>query len=302
MHRFRIIEPQNDESGMPRYMQYRLSLQGWHTLEEDLFSPIINTTEGDKINKKDEVINSVQRRRYLPSVLWTEADWIGCFGTDDVIDNFYRTNQWNMLLIGEVGTGIFFHHDHLAAASWSAQVVGRKEWIICPFNQSYLLNNDIFTFSPDYNHSPQFADALCGRTIVKAGELLYYPAYWWHQTKCLDRPTIGITGLMVGIEHDRKDIAQLSKTQTENDGLVHLKFLRDMQLKCSNCWPKDLAQCHGDFKSCRKCEDISMKWPGAAPPVAHQMCAALPKCYALWDKHYRGLNVTTHADSMKQEL
>ena len=25
----------------------------------------------------------------------------------------------------------------------------------------------------------------------------------WHQTKCLDRPTIGITGLMVGIEHNR---------------------------------------------------------------------------------------------------
>ena len=35
---------------------------------------------------------------------------------------------------------------------------------------------------------------------VSPGEVLYYPAYWWHQTKCLDETVIGITGLMVGTE------------------------------------------------------------------------------------------------------
>jgi hypothetical protein len=34
------------------------------------------------------------------------------------------------LLIGEKGTGIFFHNDHLAAASWQANIVGRKRWVL----------------------------------------------------------------------------------------------------------------------------------------------------------------------------
>ena len=38
------------------------------------------------------------------------------------------------------------------------------------------------------------------QVTAQPGELLYYPAYWWHQTKCLDTPTIGVTGLMVGVE------------------------------------------------------------------------------------------------------
>ena len=67
------------------------------------------------------------------------------------IDNFFRVNQWNFLLIGETGTGIFFHKDHLAAASWQAAVVGRKRWILCPYDQNHLLSEELFTFKPDYS-------------------------------------------------------------------------------------------------------------------------------------------------------
>ena len=61
----------------------------------------------------------------------------------DAIDNFFRVNQWNFLLIGEKGTGIFFHKDHLAAASWQAAVVGRKKWILCPFTENNLLSSTL---------------------------------------------------------------------------------------------------------------------------------------------------------------
>jgi len=171
LDRFKSKLPHEDEFDSPRYLQYRLSLQGWRRLEQDLFE------EGD-VGYGDNSTFTGHRRRYLPSALWTEADWISCFGSDKNADNFYRTNQWNMLMIGEKGTGIFFHHDHLAAASWSAQVVGRKQWVVCPYNQSHLLSTDIFTFDADYESFPGFADAVCGETTVQAGELLYYPAYW----------------------------------------------------------------------------------------------------------------------------
>jgi hypothetical protein len=35
-----------------------------------------------------------------------------------------------------------------------------------------------YTFDPDYQAHPRFADALCGRVVVGEGDLLYYPAYW----------------------------------------------------------------------------------------------------------------------------
>ena len=208
--------------------------------------------------------------------MWTEADWIHkCMETDALIDNFYRVNQWNMMLIGEENTGIFLHHDHLAAASWQGHVVGRKEWVICPYDQTRYLDTDIHTFDPDYDKWPDFAKAKCGRVVAQPGELIYYPAYWWHQTKCLDRPTIGITGIMVGVEDTRKDI----------QGQVHTQFLRDMKDKCGTCWPKG---CKGDV-SCRSCDDISLKWPGAAPPMAYGVCERLDKCHDVWDaREFRG--------------
>ena len=107
---------------------------------------------------------------------------------------------------------------------------------------------------------PAFAKARCGRAILHPGEILYYPAYWYHSTKCLDTPTIGLTGLMVGVEDTRRDIQHV----------VHRQFLQDLQRKCANPG-----------------EDISKKWPGAAPPISKSVCAALPKCYDLWDQHFQ---------------
>jgi hypothetical protein len=172
-----------------KYMQMRLSLSGWEALVPDL-AP-------------------------LPPEFWTEAEWINeCMATSngtrdaEAIDNFFRVNQWNFLLIGEKGTGIFFHKDHLAAASWQAAVVGRKRWILCPYDQNHLLSEELYTFRPDYrSHTGQnFAKAFCGDVTVHPGEIVYYPSYWWHQTKNLDTPTIGLTGLMVpSPRHDDHD-------------------------------------------------------------------------------------------------
>ena len=80
---------------------------------------------------------------------------------------------------------------------------------------------------------------------------------------------------MVGVEDTRKDI----------QGQVHTQFLRDMKDKCGTCWPKG---CKGDV-SCRSCDDISLKWPGAAPPMAYGVCERLDKCHDVWDaREFRG--------------
>ena len=67
-----------------------------------------------------------------------EAEWIRkCMTRSDgavdesAISNWLVVNQWNFMLIGSAGAGMYFHNDHLAAASWQASVVGRKRWILC---------------------------------------------------------------------------------------------------------------------------------------------------------------------------
>ena len=266
--------PFHRDMGRPRYMQFRLSLPGWLNLKEDLR---ITNADGSEEARAAASGAGTEDGRYLPNSMWTEDDWIHkCLKNKDDVDNFFRVNQWNMLLIGEEGTGIFFHHDHLASASWQAHVVGRKEWIVCPYDQTQFIGNagGVHAFDPDYSKYPNFARALCGKTTAGPGDLLYYPAYWWHTTKCLDRPTIGITGLMVGTEARRNDIPMQ----------VHERFKKDLELKCSKCWDHDCRDA-----SCRKCDDISKKWPGAAPPIGRGVCDSLNKCYKLWDEHYKSI-------------
>ncbi len=248
-------------TGLPRYMQIRLSVKGWKTLERDLF-PYDRTADS----------------HYLPSSMWTEEHWIDqCISEEDDVDNFYRVNQWNMLLIGEAGTGIFLHHDHLAASSWQGHVSGRKAWVICPYDQKPFLHAKLHPWSVDYNKEPQYAKAYCGRVLAHPGELLYYPAYWWHSTKMLDPLTIGVTGLMVGVEDSRNDIAFE----------VHDQFFKDLMIKCN-----------------KPGEDISLKWPGAAPPISKGVCAALPMCLELWRAKAQalGLSVYTTKDPYANHL
>merc|ERR1719254_62976 len=86
------------------------------------------------------------------------------------VDNFFTTNQWKFLLIGEKGTSMFFHKDGTAASSWQVQVMGRKRWTICPNSESRLLSVHINTHKPvDYKRFPNFARALCGQVTVCLG-------------------------------------------------------------------------------------------------------------------------------------
>lgn len=251
--------------GVPRYMQLRLSLKGWKEIKKAMLP------------------------KPLPDIFWDEEEWISdCMRKDDssldeeAIDNFYTTMQWKFLLIGEKNTRMFLHKDKSCSPSWQVQLRGRKRWTICPNTESRFLNVNLDTFSKRALTDPAFSQALCGQVTVNPGELIYYPGYWWHHTLQLDRPTIAYTGALVGTETNRNDIGP--------DRRGHASFLRDMQNDCKKCWQKGKKE--------RICDDISKKWPGAAPPPLRRMCEEyLPKCFRLWDQHAKSL-----AKEVKKEL
>jgi len=49
------------------------------------------------------------------------------------------------------------------------------------------------TFDPDYDRYPLFHQARCYEDIIEAGEVIFYPADYWHQTENLATPTISLT-------------------------------------------------------------------------------------------------------------
>eukprot|EP00931_Biecheleriopsis_adriatica_P010384 TRINITY_DN111460_c0_g1_i1.p1 TRINITY_DN111460_c0_g1~~TRINITY_DN111460_c0_g1_i1.p1 ORF type:complete len:375 (-),score=78.14 TRINITY_DN111460_c0_g1_i1:24-1121(-) len=253
-------------SSSPRYMQIRLGLKGWNRLKKD-FLP-----------------------KPLPDVFWDDDEWIKtCMKKEDhradkkAIDNFFVTQQWKFLLIGEEGTSMFFHKDGTAASTWQVQLAGKKKWTLCPNTESNLLSMGIDTFKKESRQAQGFAKALCGQVTVSRGELLYYPAYWWHHTLQLETPSIAYTGALVGVEADRTDLKPHTKP--------HARFYDDLQQKCLKCWRPGVAG--------RQCDDISVKWPGAAPPPLRRVCDEyLPQCLKLWENHAQ----TLHGKSASEEL
>lgn len=161
-------------------------------------------------------------------------------------DNWLRHCHWKVLVVGKNGSGMFFHPDGIATATYQVQVVGRKRWTVCGPDQraNMYAPGDIDVYDVDLKRFPLFAKAKCTRTIAHPGEVLYYPTGWWHQTDNLDSDTIGLAARRVD-RHNYKRVY---------NELVH---------KCENPAP-----------------DITKKWPGAAPPISKTNCESIGKVRA----------------------
>ena len=81
----------------------------------------------------------------------------------------------------------------LRTASWQAQVAGGKKWHICAPDQSpYLYQaGEVDCFYPNYEKYPLFEYARCVQSEVHAGEMIFYPMDYWHQTENLATPSVG---------------------------------------------------------------------------------------------------------------
>ena len=206
---FRDIGRDWDAAGSPEwearhstpYVQWRLQMRTWRRLKKTLGGL-----------PKWFTVDESWLKSCLPPR--TSAEWPA--------DNWLRHCHWKVLVIGKRGSGMFFHADGIATATYQLQVVGRKRWTVCGPEQRDKLYGpgEVDTFDVDLRRFPRFAEARCTRTITQPGEILYYPTGWWdspatrarcfvprpresnaacrwHQTDNLDSDTIGLAARRV---------------------------------------------------------------------------------------------------------
>jgi len=129
-----------------------------------------------------------------------------CLNSHALRNAFALRTHWRMVLIGSRGAGMFNHQDVLRTASFQAQVHGAKRWHLCAPSESRVLYGagQVDTFDPDYTRFPLYEQSRhCFDDVVTAGEMVFYPADWWHQTENVQAPSVALTDtIMDGNNHE----------------------------------------------------------------------------------------------------
>eukprot|EP00941_MAST-03F_sp_MAST-3F-sp1_P005993 g5993.t1 len=125
-----------------------------------------------------------------------EGEWIDeCFSEKEA-NSFQFSTHWRILLFGDENAGMFSHSDFLMTASWQVQLVGSKRWHICPPSQRNRAGEAALLdfFKPDYRKKESARDLVCYDDTLRAGEFLYYPQDYIHQTVTEEELGISLTG------------------------------------------------------------------------------------------------------------
>jgi Cupin-like domain len=103
------------------------------------------------------------------------------------------------------GAGAVFpilHYDNLHTHAFLMQICGTKEYVLYSPDQTQFMypqaeiNSNKSSVTdlerPDLDRFPLFGRAVASRCVLKAGEMLFVPAGWWHAAKILE-PTITVS-------------------------------------------------------------------------------------------------------------
>lgn len=134
---------------------------------------------------------------------------------ESIADEFSIKSHWYMLLIGEKGSGMFNHTDNLPVGSWQMQLAGTKKWIICKpdkitsSNVPSIVDTTKKPLSPNGEELPfDIPIPKCHHSILSPGDLIYYPAGYYHQTKCESSPTVSLSGTALGPDVYERDLVE----------------------------------------------------------------------------------------------
>jgi ribosomal protein L16 Arg81 hydroxylase len=141
---------------------------------------------------------------------------------------------------------MFNHQDVLRTASYQAQVAGSKRWHVCAPSESKWIGRagGVDAFDPDYVQYPLFRNAKCFDDVVETGEMIFYPADYWHQTENVQTPTISVTATVMDANNYQfiiDELEQECKVQKFKWGFSK-ELCQALQGRCFAFWKKQFAQ------------------------------------------------------------
>jgi len=136
--------------------------------------------------------------RPLPGYL--APNWLEdrCFPRS--IERRLRRGPQAELFLGGAGGRFSLHWDSLWFHVFAFQVYGEKVWYgygpdqtprLYPRANAHTISRIEDVEAPDLERFPAFAEAVCHRCTLAAGEMLFLPGGWWHTTR-LHGPSISV--------------------------------------------------------------------------------------------------------------
>ncbi|MES1911288.1 MAG: hypothetical protein MHM6MM_003741 [Cercozoa sp. M6MM] len=139
-----------------------------------------------------------------------DDEWLSQCLSPELQDEFQLRTHWRLLLAGQVNAGMFMHQDALRTSSWHLTLRGTKRWFICPPHATKQLCGDkgaspLNAFLPE-SAKCEFRDlySLCYDEQVGAGDLVFYPSDYWHQTTNAADGSVTVTSTVVNSENVAK--------------------------------------------------------------------------------------------------
>ncbi|KAK3082806.1 hypothetical protein FSP39_005921 [Pinctada imbricata] len=147
--------------------------------------------ESEILYLKDWHFNKVfpEYKAYQTPVYFS-SDWLNEFW-DTRDDN----DDYRFVYMGPKGSWTPFHADVFRSYSWSANICGKKKWILFPPGEEKCLTNKYGHLAFDVtseelkneNLYPHYCDLHhCYEVIQEAGEIIFVPSGWHHQVHNLE--------------------------------------------------------------------------------------------------------------------
>ena len=112
--------------------------------------------------------------------VYFREDWLQEMDEDQQFDLMW-------LFLGPADAGFRLHVDVGQTSNWNTQLTGKKRWLLySPEQVDLLYDGEVDAFDPNFLRYPRFRRAEAHECIVHAGETIFTPSGWWHQTKNLE--------------------------------------------------------------------------------------------------------------------
>ncbi|OQV23041.1 JmjC domain-containing protein 4 [Hypsibius exemplaris] len=172
------------------------------------------------------------------------SDWLNEFCDENGEDDY------RFLYLGPAGSWTPLHEDVLQSFSWSANIAGRKRWILFPPGEEEKLRQNGRLIS-DVT-SVDLSAVAHSVVIQEAGEVVFVPSRWHHQVHNLE-DTLSINHNWINGTNVRNTWALLSgllgRVEKEiSDCRPGFKTETEWMTQCQRILRADVAMDFGDFR------------------------------------------------------